>query len=459
MGKFFLKTFIFIVIPVIVINYLVSGYLKINLPLKSKIPVAGTGSMYPTFPKGMGNDTKDLGDQVAAYAYMTAYPSGIRFGYDEFFSYKIQRGDIVSFDNDKVKEITKEIYGKESGYIKRVIGLPGEEFLIKNGLVYINGNPMVEQYTNLAHSTFGGEFITECKKIEIPENSYIVLGDNRKGSSDSRHEIGFVKVSDIDHVLPYNEQKGSLDKSWRDTTLDLSDVSKIKLDGKKFLELLNVEREKNGLSKLKYDTRLETSAGKRELNILKYNDFSFEALKSGYTMKTALSESGYENVLWGEIPVQGYYQAGELIENLFEFPESKKFILNGDFDDFGVESFEGEIEGCPTQVIVLHFGGYVPPDYGKDVIDSWRRLLEGLQEIRPEWRELKDYEDFYRENKSSVDRVIEIIDYRIERVRIIVNKMENHQWLDDSDRRFIDEDSRLNDEQNALSKKLNDAIN
>ena len=82
--------------------------------------------------------------------------------------------------------------------------------------------------------------------------------------------------------------------------------------------------------------------------------------------------------------------------------------------------------------------------------------MEGLQEIRPEWRELKDYAGFYRENKSSVDRVIEIIDYRIERVRIIVNKMENHQWLDDSDRRFIDEDSRLNDEQNALSEKLND---
>ena len=54
MGKFFLKTFFFIVIPVIIINYLVSGYLKINLPLKNKIPVAGTGSMYPTFPKEIG---------------------------------------------------------------------------------------------------------------------------------------------------------------------------------------------------------------------------------------------------------------------------------------------------------------------------------------------------------------------------------------------------------------------
>ncbi|HLB51891.1 signal peptidase I [candidate division WWE3 bacterium RIFCSPHIGHO2_12_FULL_38_15] len=459
MGKFFLKTFFFIVIPVIIINYLVSGYLKINLPLKNKIPVAGTGSMYPTFPKGNGNDDKNLGDQIAGFAYMTAYPSGIKFGFNEYLSYKMQRGDIVSFSNDKVAQITKEVYGNESGYIKRVIGLPGEEFLIKNGLVYIDNNPLVEPYTNLAHSTFGGEFITECKGIKIPEDSYIVLGDNRKGSSDSRHGIGFVKAEDIDHVVPINEQKGSLDKNWRNTSLDLSEVSKIRLDGKKFLELLNVEREKNGFSNLKYDTRLETSASKRAFNILKYNDFSSEAVKSGYTLKTAMSESGYENVLWGEVPVQGYYQAEELIENLFEFPESKKFVINGDFDDFGVASFEGEIEGCPTQIIVLHFGGYVPPEYGKDVIDSWKQLLAGLQDIRPGWIELKDYEEFYREHKKDIDRVIEIINYRTERVRRIVNKMENHQWLDDSDRRFIDEDSKLNDELSALSKKVNEVIN
>ena len=329
MVKLLAKLLFLVILPLVLVYCLTSGFIRVYLPLKYKVPVAGTGSMYPTFPKGVGKDVKNLGDQIAAYALMTVFPSGIEIDSNEFFNYKIKRGDIVSFNNEKVREITREVYGEESGYIKRVIGLPGEEFLIRNGLIYIDGKPLKEPYTALPHSTFGGEFITECEEIQIPENSYIVLGDNRKGSSDSRHDVGFINVSDIDYVLPLNEQKGILDEAWRDTALDLSEVSKIKLDGRKFLELLNAKREKNGLSKLKYEPKLELAAGKRAGNILKYNDFSFEAEKSGYTMKSAMADSDYDNVLWGEVPIQGYYQAEELLENIFEFPESQKFVLNG----------------------------------------------------------------------------------------------------------------------------------
>lgn len=68
-------------------------------------------------------------------------------------------------------------------YIKRLIGLPGDNIRIENGLVYINNQPMDEPYI-AAPPAYNGEW-------KVPEDSYFVLGDNRNQSSDS-HSWGFV---------------------------------------------------------------------------------------------------------------------------------------------------------------------------------------------------------------------------------------------------------------------------
>lgn len=81
-----------------------------------------------------------------------------------------QRGDIIVFpfpDNEEVD------------YIKRIIGLPGETIEGKDGLVYINGEPLEEPYvTEKLNEDFG--------PYEIPEESYFMMGDNRNMSEDSR---------------------------------------------------------------------------------------------------------------------------------------------------------------------------------------------------------------------------------------------------------------------------------
>ena len=83
---------------------------------------------------------------------------------------EINRGDIVVFHRD----------GEIIDFVKRVIGLPGEHLELRDGKLYINSIAIEEPYIKYE----GG-----IKDIDlfIPNNSYIVLGDNRSNSKDSRY--------------------------------------------------------------------------------------------------------------------------------------------------------------------------------------------------------------------------------------------------------------------------------
>jgi signal peptidase I len=80
-----------------------------------------------------------------------------------------QRGDVIIFTHPLDPERT---------LVKRVIGLPGEQIEIKNGVVYINGSSLDEPYIKGTTSPLS--------KTEVPEGYYFVMGDNRQASSDSR---------------------------------------------------------------------------------------------------------------------------------------------------------------------------------------------------------------------------------------------------------------------------------
>ncbi len=88
-----------------------------------------------------------------------------------------QRGDIVVFNPTAALEEQKF----KDAFIKRVVGLPGERIEVKDGKVWVNGQPIAENYT-AERANYNWQF-----EGVIPANSYIVLGDNRNSSYDSHY--------------------------------------------------------------------------------------------------------------------------------------------------------------------------------------------------------------------------------------------------------------------------------
>ena len=89
------------------------------------------------------------------------------------------RGDIIVFDIPGEKEL-----------VKRIIGLPGENIEIKNGIVLINGSELHQKYQ------YPSELSNSMPEQQIPGDSIFVLGDNRDHSADSR-SYGPIKINVI----------------------------------------------------------------------------------------------------------------------------------------------------------------------------------------------------------------------------------------------------------------------
>jgi signal peptidase I len=122
----------------------------------------------------------------------------------------LHRGDIVVF---------KWPVHPEQHFVKRLIGLPGDRIRLINARVFVNGQPLAEDYAVhklFNHDPFRDEFpnrhssdpninprwyadipgFTLGNELIVPEDSYFVLGDNRDSSLDSRY-WGFVPRENI----------------------------------------------------------------------------------------------------------------------------------------------------------------------------------------------------------------------------------------------------------------------
>jgi signal peptidase I len=115
-----------------------------------------------------------------------------------------KRGNIIVFNPT---QILKE-QGFHDAFIKRVIGVPGDLIALKDGRVYINNQRLSEPYTNASPTLIepcGGVATVEGQTlpppflsvpVTIPQNNFLVLGDNRSNSYDGRC-WGLVAQSEI----------------------------------------------------------------------------------------------------------------------------------------------------------------------------------------------------------------------------------------------------------------------
>lgn len=95
----------------------------------------------------------------------------------------LHSGDIVLIarweepEHSSVMQCTFD--GRDSSYVKRVIGQPGDTIVFSDGVLTINGRPLAEPYVSSE---------TEDMSITLDPDEYFVLGDNRAESYDSRAE-------------------------------------------------------------------------------------------------------------------------------------------------------------------------------------------------------------------------------------------------------------------------------
>lgn len=114
-----------------------------------------------TVPTGSMENTIMPGDNIFGFrlAYLTEDP---------------ERGDVIffPFPDDETQK-----------YVKRIIGLPGETVTIIDGKIYIDNSktPLEEPYLKEEWTRGTGPYV-----FEIPEDSYLCLGDNRNRSADAR---------------------------------------------------------------------------------------------------------------------------------------------------------------------------------------------------------------------------------------------------------------------------------
>lgn len=97
------------------------------------------------------------------------------------------RGDVVVFHSPQDERVD---------FIKRIVAIPGDTLEVRAGYTYLNGNKLEETYINDPGKVAPGKFIKEGQKVSVSSGEYVVMGDNRLHSSDSR-EWGYVPKANV----------------------------------------------------------------------------------------------------------------------------------------------------------------------------------------------------------------------------------------------------------------------
>jgi signal peptidase I len=174
-------------------------------------------------PSGSMQPTLLVGDYIVvtkwSYGYSKFSLSPLNFGPPgRIFGSEPTRGDVLVFRPSGIED---------KDFVKRLIGLPGDKIQVIDSVLHINGEPVkrehigtrsftdqfgrvepVEQYvetlpngvsyTTFDYSDTAGD---HTQTYEVPEGHYMMMGDNRDNSADSRYEMGGFGFVPYDHLV------------------------------------------------------------------------------------------------------------------------------------------------------------------------------------------------------------------------------------------------------------------
>ena len=162
-------------------------------------------------PSGSMENTLLIGDHILVNKFIY----GFEVPFTNLRILKLRdpkRGDVIVFEfpPDPSKD-----------FIKRVIGVPGDEIMISNKLVYVNGIPYRNPHE--VHNDPNVILALQSPRdnfgpIRVPTDDFFVMGDNRDNSYDSRF-WGFVPYKNIlgeAFIIYWSWKKGSWQVRWRD---------------------------------------------------------------------------------------------------------------------------------------------------------------------------------------------------------------------------------------------------
>ena len=194
-------------------------------------------------PSSSMEPTLLIGDRifVSKYTYgfsKHSFPFSPSVFSERIFYKKPKQGDLIVF---------KTPADNRTDYIKRLIGLPGDEIQFKEGNIFINGKEIARKKINSTDLVRCGKFslkvnayeeilpngrkhiavynqagtLQNTAKFKVPENHFFLLGDNRDCSKDSRYlesvgYVNFVNLVGKAQIIFFSNDtvKGSLFKFW-----------------------------------------------------------------------------------------------------------------------------------------------------------------------------------------------------------------------------------------------------
>ena len=170
-----------------------------------------SGSMIPTLKVG-----DYLFVSKFSYGYSRySFPFGIIPFSGRVLSGEPERGDVVVFRQPRNESIA---------FIKRVVGLPGDEIAVRGGILHINGTPVIRRHSDEGTATDGvsvrkfdeyvetlpegteyriremtdGGILDNTPVFVVPEGHFFMMGDNRDNSNDSRtSSVGMVPSENL----------------------------------------------------------------------------------------------------------------------------------------------------------------------------------------------------------------------------------------------------------------------
>ncbi|MDQ3239070.1 MAG: signal peptidase I [bacterium] len=377
------------------------------------------------------NDSKTV--NVSGRSMMPTIKDGSQVTLKNPIKLGISRLDIVSIKNQE----TDGMY-----YLKRIVGMPGENISIKNGYVTINDQVLDEPYVFHQSSTYGNTSILECLDYKIPPNHFAVFGDNRLASTDSR-VIGLIKKDDVEGVIKTNLKVEYLTQTQKQNVLSKS------IDSKKFVEELNIHRNSTSSGSLRFSEKLNSVAAQRGQIV---ND-QFDSWKQKLVpLEGVLDKSNYRYNLAHEYITFGYLDEKSLVEQIIDSSKEKKKFLSSEYLDVGVSTVQRSFGSCSYPIITVIIAWPSNPEYSEKEINYW---ATEVKTTKLALSSLQQYIGDSTYDQAKVRRYITAMARLNQIANYYHTKVKNSEWFDKKqNERDKNEYSYLVGETNKLDQEL-----